>query len=95
MRKVGQTQQKTRWDFDRVAIALQQGSEERESFLKELDKNLLEQSGKFEKTFRALDPDMVETGKKSFSHTRALHTTEEIRRANVERRDLLRQRLRQ
>ena len=50
MRRVGQAQQRTRWDFDHIAIALQQGSEERESFLKELDKNLLEQSGKFDGT---------------------------------------------
>ena len=106
MRRVGQTQQRTRWDFDRIAIALQQGSEERESFLKELDKNLLEQDGKFEITFTALAADgswelwiqtMVVTGKKFFSHTKALHTTEETRRANFERWDLLRrrQRLRQ
>ena len=103
---MGQVQQRTRWDFGRIAIALQQGSEERESFLKELDKNLLEQSLKFEKTLTSLAADdswelwietMVETGKKFFSHTQALHTTEEIRRANFERWDLLRrrQRLRQ
>ena len=106
MRRVGQKQQRTRWDSDRIAIALQQGSEERESFLKELDENLLEQSWKFEKTFTAPAADdswelwiqtMVETGKKFFAHTKALHTTEETRRANWERWDLLRrrQRLRQ
>ena len=75
MRRVGQDQQRTRWDFDRMAIALQQGSEERESFLKELDKNLLEQSVKLEKALTAPAADdswelwiqtMVETGKKFF-----------------------------
>ena len=106
MWRVGQVQQRTRWDFDRIAIALHKGSEERESFLKELDENLLEQSGKFEKTFTAPADDdswelwiqtMVETGKEVFAHTKALHTTEETRRANWERWDLLRrrQRLRQ
>ena len=105
MRRVGQDQQRTRWDFYSMAIALQQGSEERESFLKELDKNLLEQSVKLEKALTAPAVDdswelwmtMVETGKKFFSHTKALHTTEETRRANNEIWDLLRrrQRLRQ
>ena len=106
MRSVGQDQPRTRWDFDRIGIALQQGSEERESFLKELDKNLLGQSVKFEKALTAPAADdswefwiqsMVETGKKFFSHTKALHTTEEARRANFERWDLQRrrQRLRQ
>ena len=85
MRRVGQTQQRTRWDFDRIAIALQQGSEERESFLKELDKNLLDQSGKFEKTFTAPAAD-VSCG--------LWIQTEETRRANFERWDLLRRRQR-
>ena len=79
MRRVGQDQQRTRWDFDRMAIALQQGSEERES-LKELDKNLLGQFVKLEKALTAPAADdswdlwihtMGETGKKFFSHTKA------------------------
>ena len=36
---------------------------------------------------------MVETGKKFVSHTKALHTTEETRRANFRRRQRLRQQL--
>ena len=44
MRWVGRDQQRTRWDSYRMAIALQQGSAERESFLKELDNNLRDQS---------------------------------------------------
>ena len=71
--------------------------------MKELDNKLLEQSGKFKKTFTALAADdswelwihtMVETGMKFLSRTKALHTTEETQRANFERWDLLRRRQR-
>ena len=90
-----------RWDFDRMAIALQQGSVERASFLKELDKNMMDQSEQMEKALSAPAADeawklwiqaIVETGKKFFAHTQALHTTEEARRANQERWALLRRR---
>ena len=90
-----------RWDFDCMAIALQQGSVERASFLKELDKNMMEQSEQMEKALSAPAADetwklsihaVVETGKKFFAHTKALHTTEETRRANQERWALLRRR---
>ena len=50
MRRVGQDQQRIhRWDFDRTGIALQQGSVERACFLKELGKNLMDQSEQMEK----------------------------------------------
>ena len=90
-----------RWDFDCMAIALQQGSVERASFLKELDKNMMEQSEQMEKALSAPAADetwklsiqaIVETGKKFFAHTKALHTTKETRRANQERWALLRRR---
>ena len=73
-----------RWDFDCMAIALQQGSVERASFLKELDKNMMEQSEQMEKALSAPAADeawklsihaVVETGKKFFAHTKALHTS--------------------
>ena len=102
MRRVGQDQQRMhRWDFDRMATALQPGSVERASFLKEMDKNMLEQSEQMEKALSAPASDeawklsiqaLVETGKKFFAHTKALHTTEETRRANQERWALLRRR---
>ena len=89
-----------------MAIALQQWSEERESFSKELDKKVLEQSEQMEvalaepsadESWRIWIQAMVETGRKSFSHTNSLHTTEETRQANNERSEFLRrrQRLRQ
>ena len=90
-----------RWDFDRMATALQPGSVERASFLKELDKNTMEQSEQMEKALSAPASDeawelwiqaIVETGKKFFAHTKELHTTEETRRANQERWALLRRR---
>ena len=90
-----------RWDFDRMAIALQQRSVERASFLKELDKNVMDQSEQMEKALSAPAADdawklwiqaFVETGKKFFAHTKALHTTEETRKANQERWALLRRR---
>ena len=90
MRRVGQAQQRTRWDSDRSAIALQQGSDERESFLKELDNNLLERPSKFERFVGALDPDDGGDGTEVFSHTKALPA--ETRRPNFERWDLLRRR---
>ena len=85
-----------------MAIALQQGSVERASFLKELDQNLLDQFEQLEEALSAPAADdswklwtqtIVDTGKKSFFlHTKALHTTEETRRANQERWALLRRR---
>ena len=102
MRRVGQDQQRMhRWDFDRMATALQPGSVERASFLKELDKNMMEQSEQMEKALSAPASDeawklwiqaIVETGKKFFAYTKALHTTEETRRAKQERWALLRRR---
>ena len=102
MRRVGQDQQRMhRWDFDRMATALQPGSVERASFLKELGKNMMEQSEQMEKALSAPASDeawklwiqaIVETGKKFFAHTKELHTTEETRRANQERWALLRRR---
>ena len=54
MRRVGQDQQRAqRWDFDRMAIALLQGSAERESFLKELDKSSGDQSEQLEEALSA------------------------------------------
>ena len=51
MQRVGQDQQRLhRWDFDCMAIALQQGSVGRASFLKELNKNMMEQSEQMEKS---------------------------------------------
>ena len=89
MRKVGQDQQRTRWDLDRSNRSTARISRT-ESFFKELDKNLRDQSVKLEKALFAPAVDdswelwiqtMVETGKKFLSHTKALHTTEETRRA--------------
>ena len=90
-----------RWDFDLMATALHQRSVERASFLKELDKNMMEQSEQMEKALSAPAADetwklsiqaIVETGKKFFAHTKELHNTEETRRANQERWALLRRR---
>ena len=90
-----------RWDFDLMATALHQRSVERASFLKELDKNMMEQSEQMDKALSAPAADetwklsiqaVVETGKKFFAHTKELHTTEETRRAKQERWALLRRR---
>ena len=100
MRRVGQDQLRAqRWDFDRMAIALQQGSAERESFLKVLDKHLCDQSEQLEAALSApaagdswklLGTDDCGHRKEFFSLTKALHTTEETRWANHERWALLR-----
>ena len=56
MRRLGQDQQRAhRWNLDRIAIALQQGSVERSSFLKELDQNLIDQSEQLEEALSAPD----------------------------------------
>ena len=84
-----------------MAIALQQGSVKRASFQKELDQKLLDHSEQLEEALLAPPADdswkhwiqtIVDTGKKFFSHTKALHTTEETWRANPERWALLRRR---
>ena len=49
IRRTGLDQQRAhRWDFDRMAIALQQGSAERVAFLKEVDQNLSDQAEQME-----------------------------------------------
>ena len=105
--RTGHDQQRAhRWDFDRMATALQQGSAERVAFLKEVDQNLSDQAEQMEKALTAPSAEdswrlwiqaIVRAGKRFFSHTKALHTTEETRQANRERWALLqnRQTLRQ
>ena len=93
--RTGQDQQRAhRWDFDRMATALQQGSTERVAFLKEVDQNLSDQAEQMDRALTAPSAEdswrlwihaIVRAGKRFFSHTKALHTTEETRQANRER----------
>ena len=54
IRRTGQDQQRAhRWDFDRMATALQQGSAERVAFLKEVDHNLSDQAEEMKKALTA------------------------------------------
>ena len=102
IRRTGQDQQRAhRWDFDRMATALQQGSTERVAFLKEVDQNLSDQAEQMERALTAPSAEdswrlwiqaIVRAGKRFFSHTKALHTTEGTRQANRERWALLRNR---
>ena len=77
-----------------MATDLQQGSAERVAFLKEVDQNLADQAEQMEKALTAPSAEdswrlwiqaIVRAGKRFFSHTKALHTTEETRQANRER----------
>ena len=102
IRRTGQDQQRAhRCDFDRMAMALQQGSSERVAFLKEVNQNLSDQAEQMERALTAPSAEdswtlwiqtIVRAGKRFFSHTKALHTTEETRQVNRERWSLLRNR---
>ena len=95
IRRTGQDQQRAhRWDIDRMAMALQQGSTERVAFLKEVDQNVSDQAEQMERALTAPSAQdswrlwiqaIVRAGKRFFSHTKALHTTEETRQANGRR----------
>ena len=54
IRRTGQDQQRAhRLDFDRMALALQQGSSERVAFLKEVNQNLSDQAEQMERALTA------------------------------------------
>ena len=95
IRRTGQDQQRAhRWDFDRMAIALQQGSAERVAFLKEVDQNLSDQAEQMEEALAAPSAEdswklwiqaIVCAGKRFFFHIRRRCTPMRRRGRRIEK----------